>query len=111
MATITPAVLASTTLTNAVATYITGITGGKTIIKRLVLTNSTAGAITASVYRVPSGGTATTATLILTRSIAASSTDLAPELANMVLGAGDTIQALATANTSINVFSSGFTVV
>ena len=107
---VTPAILAqSTTLTNATATYITGAALSETIIKNAVFTNFTGGAVTFTVWHVPNAGTAANANLLIqTRSIAAGGTDLAPELINLVLAAGDTIQALAGANTSINFTASGF---
>lgn len=96
-------------LTTTATTYVTGASNSQTIIKRAVFTNVTAGAVTFTVYRVPGGGTAAAAnTIIPTRSIAVGGTDLAPELANAVLNPGDTIQALASALSSINVFVSGF---
>jgi hypothetical protein len=107
---VTPAVLApSAQLTAGVVTYITGTANAQTIIKRAVFTNVTAGAVTFTVWRVPSGGTSGSTNLLIdARSIAAGGTDLAPELANMVLYAGDTIQAEASAATSINFTASGF---
>tara|TARA_R110000868_G_scaffold143298_1_gene361346 strand:- start:5031 stop:5375 length:345 start_codon:yes stop_codon:yes gene_type:complete len=107
---VTPAVLcAATQITNAAATYITGAAASQTIIKRAVFNNITAGAVTITVYRVASGGSAgTTNEVISARPVSAGATDLAPELANMVLNAGDTIQAKASANTSVNMTASGF---
>lgn len=107
---VTPAVLQpGTPLTVAAAAYVTGATSSQTIIKRAVFNNSTAGAVTFTVWRVPGGGTPVAGNMIINaRSIAASGSDLAPELANMVLNGGDTIQALASAGASINVFVSGF---
>lgn len=96
-------------ITTAAVAYVTGAANAQTLVKRAVFTNVTAGAITITVHRVPSGGTAGATNMIIdTRSIAALGTDLAPELANMVLTAGDTIQCLASANASINFFASGF---
>jgi hypothetical protein len=108
---VTPVVLAaSAQLTNSAATYITGAANGQTIIKGAVFSNVTNGAVTVTVYRVASGGTpGPTNLLIPARSIgAAPATDLAPELTNMVLNPGDTIQCLASAATSINFTASGF---
>lgn len=107
---ISPAVLqAGAVLTTSAATYITAAANSQTIIKRAVFTNVTGGAVTFTVYRVPSGGSAVTGNEIIpARSIAAGATDLAPELSNMVLNAGDFIAALASTGTSINMFASGF---
>jgi hypothetical protein len=109
--TITTAVLCpATQLTGSAATIITGATNQKTVITRARFTNSSAStAYTFTVYRVASGGSAgTTNILINARSIAAGGSDLAPELTNMVLAAGDTIQALASTTAEINAFASGF---
>jgi len=97
-------------VTNAAATYITGAANSQTLIKRAVVTNITGGAITFNLWRVPSGGTAVNGNLVLnTQSVGANSQYLLPELANMVLYAGDTIQIQASANTSLNFTASGFT--
>ena len=106
----TPAVLqAGSVLTTSAVAYVTGAPNVKTLLKRTVFTNTTGGAVTITVYRVPNAGSPITGNIIIeARSIGANGTDLAPELSNMVLNAGDTIQALASAGTSINVFSSGF---
>jgi hypothetical protein len=107
---VTPAVLqAGVVLTTSAVAYITGPANSQVIVKRAVFNNTTAGAVTFTVYRVPSGGSVGTGNQIISaRSISAGGTDLAPELANMVLNAGDTVQALASAGTSINMFASGF---
>lgn len=95
--------------TSAVA-IVTAAVNQQNIIKRAVFSNPTGGAVPFTVYRIPSGGSVGTATVIIpSRAIAAGATDLAPELANMVLNAGDTIQALAGTAASINAFVSGFT--
>src|ERR1700760_3696459 len=96
--TILPAVLQpGVVLTNAAAAIVTSAALTQSIIKRAVFTNPTAGALTITVHRVPSGGTASGTTVIISaRSIAAGGTDLAPELVNMVLNPGDMIQALAS---------------
>jgi hypothetical protein len=93
-------------LTTSPVAYVTGAANTQTIIKRAVFTNITAGAVTITVSRTPSGGSPLV--IISVRSVAGNSTDLAPELANMVLGGGDTINAFASAGASINVFASGF---
>ena len=79
-------------------------------IKNAVFSNVTAGAITITVNRVPSAGSPTASNQIISaQSIAANSTYLAPELANLVLAPGESIYAKASALTSINAFLSGFT--
>lgn len=110
---INPAVLQpAIVLTTGVVAVVTGPVNGQAIIKQKVFTNTTAGAVTITVYRVPNGGTPGTGNIIIAaRSIGpAPGTDLAPELANAVLNAGDTIQAEASAGTAINFFASGFVI-
>lgn len=108
--TVTPAVFCpSTQITTGAVAYVTGPANGQALIKRAVFTNITAGAVTITVYRVASGGSPGSANIVIdARPVPALGTDLAPELSNMVLSAGDTIQALASANTSINLTVSGF---
>ena len=108
--TVTPSVLCpETEITNTAAIYITGPANAQVIIKRGVFTNVTGGAVTITVHRVVSAGSVAAANMLISaRSVAAGETDLAPELANMVLDAGDTIRAFASANTSINFTASGF---
>ena len=104
---VNPAVLQpGAVLTTSTVTYITGAANSQTIIKRVVFTNVTAGAVTITVFRTPSGGSPLT--IIDVQSIPGNATYLAPELANMVLSGGDTIGAQASAGASINVFASGF---
>lgn len=87
---------------------VTGPANQATTIKRAIAVNITAGAVKITFNRVVAAGApATTNQIIPARSIAAGATDLLPELAGMVLQAGDTIQALADTNAAINVFASG----
>lgn len=96
-------------LTTGAVTYITGVAGSQTIIKRVVFSNVTATAATITVWRVPTGGTAgATNQIISVQSVAANSTYLAPELANMVLNGGDVIQALASVAATVDIFGSGY---
>ncbi len=76
-------VLASGALTTAY----TVPTGTQTIIKTLVLTNTTGAVIAATVVINPASG-GTDRTLISARNIAAGGTDLCPEIVNQVIGAG-----------------------
>ena len=105
---INPAVLQpGIVLTTAAAVVVLSALNTRSIIKRAVAANTTAGAITITVYRLPFGGTALL--IVPPRSIAANGTDLLPELTTMVLYAGDGITALASAATSLNFFASGYT--
>lgn len=110
MAVTTKVLCPATQLTGSAATIITGAANQKTVITKARFTNSdTGGAYTFTVYRVPSGGSASSANILINaRSIAANGSDLAPELTGMVLDAGDTIQALASTTLKINAFASGF---
>lgn len=82
-------------LTGAAATYYTAPTNTKATIKSAVLTNTTGGAVACTVYLVPSAGTAgATNTLISAYNVAAGAAYTCPELINMVIEAGGTIQAL-----------------
>lgn len=109
---INPAVLAvAAQITTGAVAYITAAANTQVIIKNAVFTNVTGGAITITVYRVAAAGSpGATNTVISAQSIAAGGTYLAPELINMVLNAAETIQCLASANTSINFTASGFVV-
>jgi len=91
---------------------ITGAVNATTVITRAVASNVSGGAVTLTLYRVPSGGAPGAGNAIVNgRSIAASpTTDLCPELAGMVLAPGDTIQGDANAASAINFFASGYTV-
>lgn len=108
--TATPAVLQpGATLGTSAGAIITAAANTTDIIKRAVFSNPTGAAVTFTVYRVPSGGSISTGAIVISaRSIAAGGTDLAPELSDMVLNAGDSIEALASAASSINAFASGF---
>lgn len=101
---VTPkALIASAQLTNASALQYTA-TNVKTIIDKMTLCNTTAGAVTATVYF----GTASAGnTVISARSIAAGETYTCPEVVGHILNAGETIYALASANTSITIRASG----
>ena len=99
--------IASQQLTGSNATYYTA-TNVKTIIDKMTLTNTTGGAITATIDLVDSGGSAgVTERIISARSIAAGETYTCPEAVGHILNSGDTIQGLASAATSITIRASG----
>ncbi len=84
-----------------VATYATIPAGSILRDGRILLANTTAGAVTYTVYAVPSGGSASDANAIVKgRSLGAN--DFV-ELDLPRMGAGDTLQALAGAATSITI--------
>jgi hypothetical protein len=95
-------------LTNAAAVYYKTPNGIVTQIRKLTFTNTTGGAITVTIYLVPPAGTAADAnTIVKTRSIATLATFEAFEVEGHLLPTGWTIQALASANTSVTVCGSG----
>ena len=94
-------------LSGAAATYYTA-TNVTTRIDKMTLTNTTGGAITATVYKIKSGGSATAAnTIISAKSLAAGETYNCPEMIGQVLSSLDFIQALASAGTSITISVGG----
>lgn len=94
-------------LTTSAATYYTA-TGVKARIDSCVLTNTTGGAVTATVHLVPNAGTATASNCILSaRSLAAGESYVVPGAIGQWLESGGTLQALASANTSITLVASG----
>ena len=103
MSTVPTVLVAGVALTGSVATYYTAPTGNRVTVKSASVTNTTAGVVALTLYRVPSGGSAgATNTVISARNIAAGETYNCPELVNKVLHAGDTIQALGL-NLSLDV--------
>lgn len=100
--------VAGSQLTTSAATYYTAPAVTKTRIEACALTNTTAGAITATLHLVASGGTATTSNCIMSaRSIAAGKEIVASTAIGQWLEAGGTIQALASAGNSISLVASG----
>ena len=96
-------------LTAAAATYYTVPTNTLTTISACTLTNTTAGAVTATVHLVPSGGSATASNMILSaRTLAAGESFNVGSAIGQTLAAGGTLQALAGAVTSISLVASGY---
>lgn len=92
-------------LTGSAATYYTTPAATTTIIKKLIFCNTTAGAVTVTVYLVPSGGTAgVTNEITAVHSVAVNETWSCPEAENMVLPTGGFIQALGL---SVTIMASG----
>ena len=69
--------------------------------------NHTAGAVTFSLHIVPSGGTAVDANLLYSEESVAANDTLAPLLTGIIIPKDATIQALASANTSLNILMWG----
>lgn len=106
--TLTPFGVASTQLGTSAASIRTTPVNSQDIIKRAVFTNVTGGAVTVTIYRVAAAGTAGTTNIVVDAfSVTANGTYVPAELANMVLNAGESIQCLASAATSINATISG----
>ena len=109
MATIAPANLGAGTLTASAATYVAAGTS-TVIIKSAVFTNTDASARTITVHRVPNAGSAATGNRVISAlSLSAGQAYVAPELANMVLAPGETLQALASVTSVVNIAVSGLT--
>lgn len=106
-----PAILtASVQLSNAAASIYTAPALGQAVIKRAVFTNVDTVPHTITVHRVPSGGSALTANLVISAfRLTPDESYIANELANMVLNGGDAIFALADTANQVNVTMSGFT--
>jgi len=94
-------------LTGSTATYYTA-TNVKAILDKVTLCNTTAGAITVEMWLVPTGGTAGDSNKVLDAiSVAAHTMYTYPEIVGHVLAAGDTLQAKASAATSVSLRVSG----
>lgn len=110
------AIIDSAQLTNAAATYYTTPANTKCEIRKITFVNTSASAVTVTVYLIPSGGTATDTTTIK------KSKALAPagfngdswscsESVGHCLNAGGFIQAICSANTSVSVRGTGLEIV
>ena len=95
-------------LTNAAATLFTSPTNTTTVITNATFTNVDSGARLLTVWVVRSGGSASASNIIIGASaagfsLASGQAYVSPELAGVVLAAGDFIQAKADANSVITV--------
>jgi hypothetical protein len=87
-------IVAGQVLTATADPYATAGTGEVLTVKSASVCNTTAGVVALTVYRVPSGGSATAGnTLISARNIAVGETYNCPELINKALEAGDKLYA------------------
>lgn len=94
-------------LTTSAATYYTA-TNVRAQIQAMTLTNTSGGAVTATVHLVPSGGSASASNCILSaKSLAAGESYKVIEAIGQTLESGGTIQALASSATSITLVASG----
>jgi hypothetical protein len=92
---------------NIATTQYTSPVNNKTLIDKFTGRNYSGGAVTLSVYIVPSGGSAATSNLIVLYSLAAGETYTFPEMIGQALDPGDFIVTTASAATSICIRSSG----
>jgi predicted phage tail protein len=100
--------IAGSQLTTSAATYYTAPALTTTVIRKLSLTNTSGGAVTATLYLITSGGTAgATNTIASAKSLAAGETWSCSDAEGQVLEAGGFVQALASAGTSITIIGSG----
>lgn len=111
MARIAQRLVSGSQLTSSAATYYTAPANTKTVISACRLTNTTAGAVTATVYLVPSGGTAGATNIVLSAKSLAAGESFDVPIDGQVLLTGGTLQALASANTSITIVASGVEIV
>lgn len=96
-------------LTVAAAIYYTAPANTLTTISACTLTNTTAGALTATVYLVPNAGSPTAANTVLSaRTLAAGESLNVGSAIGQTLSAGGTLQALASAGASISLVASGY---
>jgi len=101
---VTPKTITAAQIAATATTYYTAPANTKSIVKKLTFTNSTAGALTFTVYLVPSGGTAGVSNILVSaQAIAAGECAECFQAQGQVLQAGGTIQALASAATSITI--------
>lgn len=99
-------------LPNAAAAQFTAPVNTTTVIKRAVFTNTSAGVRTVTAYVVPSGQAVANSTLLINgQSLAippgAGSSYVAPELAGVVLNAGDSLQCFADVAASVTLNVNG----
>jgi hypothetical protein len=96
-------------LTTVVATYYPTPDNTVCTVSACTVTNTTAGAVTVTMYLVPSAGTAGASNCILSaRSIAAGESFNVNPVIGQTLVAGATLQALASAGASITLIASGY---
>lgn len=99
--------VAGSQIANSATTYYTA-TNVKARIEACALTNTTAGAITVTMHLVPSGDSATASNCVLSAvSIPAGATYVPPGVIGQWLESGGTLQALASAATSVTLVASG----
>jgi hypothetical protein len=104
--------IASKHAAGSATTEYTAAAATRVIIDKFTATNITGGAITLTIYLVPSGGSAGASnTIISALSIAAGATTDLTQLQNQILNSGDFVSVFASAATSIVIRMSGREVV
>lgn len=108
MTVVVTALAEAVVLANAATTQYTAPANTRTIIDKATITNTTAGALTATVYLVASGGAAGVANTVMSaQSIAAGATYFCPEVIGHILKPGDFISTLASAAAGLTFRASG----
>lgn len=101
-------IVSPTQLPAAVAVMATVPSNTTYRIGRAGFSNPTGGALTVTVYLVPSGGMPVAGNeLVPAVNVAAGTTYVSPELAGLVMPAGSTLQMFASAAASIVAYASG----
>lgn len=99
-----PKAILAAQLTTSAAPYYTAPSGTVATVNNLSLTNTSASPVAATMHRVPSGGSASAANMILSAfSIAAGQTYVPPQCIGLQLEPGMTLQALAVTGAAITI--------
>jgi hypothetical protein len=108
MATRNVRIIPGSQLTTGAVAYYTAPANTRCVLKRLSFTNTTAGAVTVTVHLVVATGSASASnTLASAHTIAAGETWDCVSAEGQVVEAGGSVQALASAGTSITLIGSG----
>jgi hypothetical protein len=108
MAQVAKRIISGSQLTATAATYYTAPANTKCVVKRLTFCNTSSDPVAATIYLVPSGGSAADSnTIAKTKTLYPAEAWSCPDAEGHVLEAGGTIQALASAATSITIVGSG----
>jgi len=105
-------IIPSQSLTTVAVNYYTVPNAKTAIIKRISFTNVSSGVVTITLYKVGSGDAPTTTNIIAKeKPIDVNETWSCPDIEGKVLETGDAIQALASANTAVNIDGSATEVI
>lgn len=108
MATQVKALVPGSVLTTSAAIYYTAPSNTYAVIKQMSLSNTTASAVTVTIYLVNDAGAPSAADQLITaKALAANETWVAYQANGQVLEPGYTIQALCSAATSVTLKVSG----